>query len=367
MEEKKYLSNYVKQANFLTTSVFLNMTEVQKDGLYFIMQNIDYHSLEPQRKITIDFKRFLEYKGISKNNFYSIAETEKFLNDIVNAKGSFFNKFTGEALVFSLIDNVKINTNNPNELDVTLGDYGQTFLYEKLLEKYINSFSHLLPKANSGTGYTQIEKNVVSLDSYQQKKLFEILSRWKNKGFYRTSILNLKLILGLVEFKIVNGDKPINSEHQLRLLFGSDSQDYIKIEKYEKFSDFRKFLERACKTIESNPKLDINNLSFKFIKSGKKVTHLEFSFKKYLNNENLSADESKCKDYLISFGLSETQVFLLLNKIGHVTIYSKLSSKIRYEKDKLKGYKYFDRETNKEINNLAGFLYTNVFGDYLKD
>ena len=72
-------------------------------------------------------------------------------------------------------------------------------------------------------------------------------------------------------------------------------------------------------------------------------------------------------DYLISFGLSETQVFLLLNKIGHVTIYSKLSSKIRYEKDKLKGYKYFDRETNKEINNLAGFLYTNVFGDYLKD
>lgn len=364
MEETKIFSNYVKQANFLTSSVFLDMSEVQKDGLYFIMHNIDYHSLNPQKKITINFDEFLKYKGITKNNFYSISETEKFFNDMVNVKGSFLNKYTGEAVVFSLIDNVKISPSNPNELEVTLGEYGQTFLYEKSLANYVNSFKQLLPKENSGIGYTQIEKNVTSLNSLQQKKLFELLSRWKNKGFYKTSILELKLLLGLIEFKTAF-ENELDGEFQLRLLFTKDTKDYIRIEKYEKYSDFRKFLEKACSSISGNDKLDINNLSFKPLKSGKKVTHIEFSFKKYLNSENLSNEEKKCKDYLISFGLSEQQAFLLLNKIGHIEIYKLLNAKVEYKKDNLKGYVYFDKATGKEIQNFSGFLYSNVFFDYL--
>lgn len=361
--------NYIKQANFLTSSVIFDMSEVQKDALYFIMHNIDYHAEKPTDKLKIDFEKFLEYKKVKKNNFYSIQETVQLMNGIRDIKGSFRNQYTGQFVTFNLIDNVSINPKSPNELDVTLAQYGVILLYEKALAEYVERSKSFLPDyktSNSGKGFTQIEKSVVSLNSYPQKKLFEMLSRFKSKGWMKITLFDLKLALGFITIK----SKTLNSDlqaEQLSLIFSKDeNNDIEKVEKLKVFADFRKkFLNIAISEINNNPHLDITNLKVEPLKTGNKITSLYFTFKKKMNLHNMNSEELKCYEYFLSFGLAENQILHLLNRIGYENMYSMFNAKISSKKD-LYGYKFFDKSTQKEINNLSGFLYENVFDTYLK-
>ncbi|MCY1659295.1 replication initiation protein [Chryseobacterium sp. SL1] len=365
------IGNYIKQANFLTSSVILNISEVQKDALYFIMQNIDYHSKTPTDKIIIDFDKFLSYKKVTKNNFYSIGETLQIMQGMRDIKGSFRNQYTGQFVTFNLIDNVSMNPASPNEFEVKLAEYGVIFLYEKALSEYVEKSKSFLPdykkQNNSGKGFTQIEKNVVSLNSTPQKKLFEMLSRFKSKGWMRITLFDLKLSLGFITIKLKGTNISAEAE-QLGLIFSNEeTNDIEKVEKLAVFSDFkRRFLDGAIREINNNPQLDITNLKFTTIKTGNKVTTLHFTFKKKMNKENMSEEELKCYKYFIDFGLTESQIFLVLDRIGYENMYASFNAKIASKKSSY-GYKFYDITTNSEIKNLAGFLYEKVFNDYLKD
>lgn len=365
------IGNYIKQANFLTSSVILNISEVQKDALYFIMQNIDYHSKTPTDKIIIDFDKFLSYKKVTKNNFYSIGETLQIMQGMRDIKGSFRNQYTGQFVTFNLIDNVSMNPTSPNEFEVKLAEYGVIFLYEKALSEYVEKSKSFLPDYkklnNSGKGFTQIEKNVVSLNSTPQKKLFEMLSRFKLKGWMRITIFDLKLALGFITIKLKGSNVTAEAE-QLSLIFSNEeTNDIEKVEKLAVFSDFkRRFLDGAIREINNNPQLDITNLKFTTIKTGNKVTTLHFTFKKKMNKENMSEEELKCYKYFIDFGLTESQIFLVLDRIGYENMYASFNAKITSKKSPY-GYKFYDITTDSEIKNLAGFLYEKVFNEYLKD
>lgn len=362
--------NYIKQANFLTSSVILDISEVQKDALYFIMQNIDYHSKNPTDKLKIDFEKFLDYKKVKKNNFYSIHETAQLMNGIRDIKGSFRNQYTGQFVTFNLIDNVSINPKSPNELDVTLAQYGVILLYEKALAEYVENSKSFLPdyktKSNSGKGFTQIEKNVVSLNSYPQKKLFEMLSRFKSKGWMKITLFDLKLALGFITIKSKTLNIDLQAE-QLSLIFSKDeNNDIEKVEKLKVFYEFkRRFLDVAVAEINNNMLLDITNLKFEALKTGNRVTSLYFTFKKKMNKENMSDEELKCYNYFIGWGMAETQVLHLLNRIGYENMYSEFNAKITSKKTQY-GYLFYDKSTQKEIKNLSGFLYENVFPNILK-
>lgn len=365
------IGNYIKQANFLTSSVILNISEVQKDALYFIMQSIDYHSKNPTAKIMMDFDKFLSYKKVKKNNFYSIVETLEIMQGMRDIKGSFRNQYTGQFVTFNLIDNVSINPAAPSELEVKLAEYGVIFLYEKALSEYVEKSKAFLPdykkNNNSGKGFTQIEKNVVSLNSTPQKKLFEMLSRFKMKGWMRITVFDLKLALGFITIKLKGSNVSAEAE-QLNLIFSNDETNEIeKVEKLTVFSDFkRRFLDVAINEINNNPQLDITNLKFTTLKTGNKITTLHFTFKKKMNKENISDEELKCFNYFVNFGLTESQVFIVLDRIGYENMYASFNAKIVSKKSSY-GYKFYDNTTNSEINNLAGFLYEKVFNEYLKD
>lgn len=362
--------NYIKQANFLTSSVILDISEVQKDALYFIMQNIDYHSDNPKDKLKIDFEKFLNYKNVKKNNFYSIHETAQLMNGIRDIKGSFRNQYTGQFVTFNLIDNVSINPRSPNELDVKLAEYGVILLYEKALAKYVEDSKSFLPdykiKNNSGNGFTQIEKNIVSLNSYPQKKLFEMISRFKSKGWMKITLFDLKLALGFITIKSKTLNIDLQAE-QLSLIFSKDETNDIEtVEKLKVFADFRKkFLDVAINEINNNPYLDITNLKFEPIKTGNKITSLYFTFKKKMNVENMSDEEKKCYDYFLSFGLKETQILHLLNRIGYENMYNMFNDKISSKKSEY-GFRFYDKLKGTEIKKLSGFLYENVFNKILK-
>lgn len=365
------IGNYIKQANFLTSSVILNISEVQKDALYFIMQSIDYHSKNPTAKIMMDFDKFLSYKKVKKNNFYSIVETLEIMQGMRDIKGSFRNQYTGQFVTFNLIDNVSINPAAPSELEVKLAEYGVIFLYEKALSEYVEKSKAFLPdykkNNNSGKGFTQIEKNVVSLNSTPQKKLFEMLSRFKMKGWMRITVFDLKLALGFITIKLKGSNVSAEAE-QLNLIFSNDeTNDIEKVEKLTVFSDFkRRFLDVAINEINNNPQLDITNLKFTTLKTGNKITTLHFTFKKKMNKENMSDEELKCFNYFVNFGLTENQIFIVLDRIGYENMYASFNAKIVSKKSSY-GYKFYDNTTNSEIKNLAGFLYEKVFNEYLKD
>lgn len=356
-------SNYIKQANWLTNSIFINMREVQKDALYFIMQNIDYHSENPSSKITIDFQKFLEYKGTIKNNFYSFDETLNILSELIETKGSFRNQITGDYVIFNLIDSVLANPKNPNQLDINLAKFGQIFLYEKDFNSYIMNSKALLPNNSKGGGFTQIEKNVISLNSYPQKKLFELLSRFKTKGFFTTSVVDLKMILGFISFVNKTNANVSDEEKQLQLIFSkNDESNYERIEKLTAFNDFKKkFIDIAVLAINNNPKLDITNLKYTTRRTGRKITHITFTFKKVLNNQNIDNDEKTCFNHFINFGLNEKQILFVMNRIGYENMYNRFNEYIERKKDNTFGVQYYSKADGKLIKNLSGFLYEKVF------
>ena len=276
---------YLKQAKWLTDSIFMDLTEVQKDALYFLMHNIDYHTENPQKKFIIDFDKFLKYKNTTRNNFYTLENTIEIINRLISVKGNFKNQYTGSTVGFNLIDNVVAHPKFPNLIEVTLAEYGVIFLYEKALREYVNKSKYMSPYSkdnNSGFAYTQIEHNVVNLTSLPQKRFFELLSHYKKKGFLHISLSELKMKLGFITFIATDEDDNLNNEFkQLELVFSNGSTKYKKVEKLKIFAEFkRNFLDGAIKNINKDPLLDISIIGYDKLKTGNKITHLKL--KKYL-------------------------------------------------------------------------------------
>lgn len=376
MENQPSISSSIKQSNFLTDAIFFGMTSVQKDFLYFLQSQINFFTEDPQKTITIDFEEFLNYKKIKKNDFYTIEQTVFFADKISEVRGGFKNELTGDNIKFNLIDNVKLNNDNPNLIDITLASFGEIFLYHKKLEQYVEKSQQFFGKIDTpkkGRGYTQIEKNVVTLGSYAQKKLFEMLSRFKTKGWMIISLRDLKLALGFIDFVLKNEEEEISPEEkQLMLVFSKEEEENSKYKKYErlpKFGEFRvKFLDKAVKSINENEKLDIKDLEYETIKKGQKVVSLKFTFLKITSVDNFNQEEKACYDLLIKFQMKHKQVLYLMNRISSEKIFEMMNDKIEQVEVKPNLPKQlFDKETNTRIQNIGGFLYEKVFGEILKD
>lgn len=179
----------------------------------------------------------------------------------------------------------------------------------------------------------------------------------------RRTTTNFKIII-TIKSKTISKDF---QAEQLSLIFSKDeNNDIEKEEKLKVFADFRrKFLDIAIKEINNNSHLDITNLKVEPIKTGKKITSLYFTFKKKMNVQNMNAEEKKCYDYFLSFGFAETQILHLLNRIGYENMYAMFNDKISTKKSEY-GFRFYHKSTKNEIKSLSGFLYENVFNNYLK-
>ena len=162
---------------------------------------------------------------------------------------------------------------------------------------------------------------------------------------------------------------------QLKFLFepAEISEGYEKIEYLKVWSEFKRvFLDPAINDFNNNKKLDISHISYETIKVGRKITHLHFTFQKRLDVNNLSQlHRNALNDFLI-FGLNESQILFLLQRIGHENMYARFNKAVtfnnHYENKQSKFYRqkiWFENETGNEIKNLGGFLYEKVFADIL--
>ena len=349
----------LNQANFFTRSLFKLDKEIHKDIVYLIQSKIDFFG-KPKSVIKISLNDYLEAKNISKNDTYSFSEFYKFTSEIKNVGGAFYNKINNSFVAFNIVDNVQIDPNQPDALKIELARFGKIFFYKEKLIQYIDEVTPL-GKTQRQKGFTQIESSVIKIRGAKRKKLYEILSQFKNTGFCIISVLELKMILGYIE--IINKElkTALTPEDQLKLIFIPENKYEFK-DKQPKFSYFeRDFLKPAINWINSEKFKDIKDLKInRKFKKGRKISHIEFQFKP-LKHE-LNTEEQNCLKFFKELGLDEPQIIYLINRIGSGEMKKRWMENIqRKPSSKNQTIKYYDKVKSKEIANISGYLYKTLF------
>lgn len=362
---KKENKNYLIQSNFFTESAINGISEIQKDILYFIQQEINYYDSNPPESFIFNYDKFLEVKGVRKNDFYSPSEILGFCSSLMNIGGSFYNKHIRGVTLFNIFSEVNILDVNPNEFSIKFTDWGKRFFYEKYAREYAQSLN--IP-------HTQIEKNIIYLNGDKRKKFFELLSQYKSTGLYRVSLEHFKSLLGFIEYVPKNGNETVYEDGfpvQLKFLFeeGYDTSDYEKIEYLKRWADFKKnFLDPAIEAFNNNPKLDISNIQYTTMRTGRKITGLEFRFQKRMVEEELNSEQKVALQSFMDYGLNKSQILFLFQRIGYRVMWERFNNAVtfnnRYDDKDSPLYRkkiWFCNETKEQIRDLAGFLYKKVF------
>lgn len=364
--------NYFIQSNYFTKSVLRDASEMQKEILYYLQSQIDFYDKDATGIVTFNYENFLKYKKVSvKKNTYSSSEFFSIINGLRNINGVFYNKTTKTTVFFNLVDSVEVNEEDTNEFTIRFANFGKVFFFEKFALEYVKT---------SKVPYTQIEKNIIDLKGEKRKKFFELLSQYKETGLYRVSIDEFKILLGFIEYENISGvgeSQNIETKQlQLEFLFSNDDvpEDFVKIEYLKIWSEFKRvFLDPAIEEINKNVKLDIDNITYITKRTGRKITAIEFKFKKRLKKDNLSEQDSKALNYFLGYGLNEFQIMYLLQRIGSIEMYKRLNEMVtynnHYDNSNSPFYRrniWFENSTGIEIKNLGGYLYEKMFPELKK-
>ena len=352
-------NKYLNQANFFTRSLFKLDREIHKDIVYLIQSKIDFFGLS-KNTISISFNDYLNAKNISKNDTYSFNEFHKFAEEIKNVGGAFYNKVNNSFISFNIVDNVQIDSENSETLKIELGKFGKIFFFRENLLKYIKDIT---PKGKplKYIGHTQIENSSFKIGGIRRKKFFEIISQFKNTGFCKIPVKELKMYLGYIELINKSTQRPLKREDQLKYIFIPQDEFEFK-DTYPRYSHFeRDFLKPAIISINKDISKDINNLRIsKKIKTGKSITHLEFMFNAL--GKDLTEEENKCLKLFLALNLDKQQIVFLIKRIGCKEMSKRWMQQVErkvFEGDQTP--KYYERNSKKEIKNISGYLYSILF------
>lgn len=360
---------YLIQSNFFTRSLFNLEKEIHKDIVYLIQSKIDFFG--PSKSvIKISFKDYLHFKKIKKNDTYSFTEFSNFASEIKHVGGAFYNKINNRFISFNIVDNVQVDMDNAETLNINLAKFGKVFFFKETLEEYIKNIT---PQGNKlkYSGHTQIETTAFNIKGLRRKKFFEIISQFKNTGYCKISLQELKMYLGYIEIIDKKTNLAVGKDEQLKLIFIPQDKYQLK-DSCQRYSVFeRDFLKKAIESINNDHSKDINNLKISNkIKSGRKITHLEFTFNA-LGKKVLTDEENKTVEIFKGYGLDEDQVVYLLKRIGFKEMYGRLMHNVKKGlNDKGKAIYYVRKENSEKgtvINNLPGYFYKVLYPELQKE
>lgn len=367
--EKKDNKNYLIQSNYFTKSILKDVSEIQKDIIYFLQTQINFTERNPSGKVIFNYDKFLEYKKIEiKKNAYSADEILSFCEGLININGGFYNKQTASTVLFNLFSDVEVNDLNPKEYIISFANFGKIFFYEKFALEYAKT---------SKIQYTQIESSIIDLKGEKRKKFFELLSQYKSTGFYKVSLEEFKTLLGFIVYTHEEGNETKERQQlQLKLLFQPEDQnkDHKKKEYLKVWSEFKRvFLDPAIEEFNSNSNLDISNIICNPMKTGRKITGLHFTFQKRLNKQTMEPEMLNAIKHFKDYGLNENQIMFLLQRIGYKEMFNRFMNAVTFNRsydDKASKYFHqkiwFDNATGEEIKNLGGYLYDKIFPELKK-
>jgi len=183
-----------QENNFLQKYVYNNSLSINDIKLFkAILSKVKYNNSEFEDSYTIDYST-LDIAGISKNNRYREIEKSliKLMNTFVTIREEDRERFEDE-----ITQKIKGNR--------TLGLIKNDWIHERQSSKIVLSIPSILKPfflELAEKEYTIYSlKNICDLKSIYEIKLYELFSKWKNKGFFNITIKNLRKYLEVGETK----------------------------------------------------------------------------------------------------------------------------------------------------------------------
>jgi plasmid replication initiation protein len=264
MKEREQI---IVQHNSITEARY-EMTSLEKNILYFLVSQIRKEDINSNKK------------------FYKIS-----INDLSSSTNKVLNHIHFKLLAKKMLARTLSLQFKGKFYEVNLISSSEYLKKEGCLEIELSEeVSNLL--FDLKTNFTTLHlKSALSLKSKYSKRIYEMLSQYKDTKIFRISIDELKWRLSLKDFG-------------------------TGLDKYEKFSWFKKKVLDIAER-EINSKCDIG-FTYKSIKTGRKYTNLEFIMNKASDHgiKSLSCssvnEEDRAKrtkeDLINNFGLSDWQV-----------------------------------------------------------
>jgi len=195
-----------QENNFLQRYVYNNSLSINDIKLFkAILSKVKYNDSLFDDSYAIEYNR-LDIVGISKNNRYKEIEKSliKLMNTFVTIREEDRENFEDV-----LMKNTKGNR--------TLGLIKNDWIHEKQSSKIIISIPEILKPfflELADKEYTIYSlENICDLKSVYEIKMYELFSRWKNRGFFNITISNLRKYL-----QIEDGKYPEFSNFKQRVL-----------------------------------------------------------------------------------------------------------------------------------------------------
>lgn len=355
-------SNYLIQSNFFNQTVLSDISEIQKDIIYFLQHQIDFREKEPTGDIYFDYEAFLKYKKVKRNDTYNPKDIVKFCKEMITLNGVIYNIQTQNIEFFTIIDKVSMNPVSPENFTVSLASWGKIFFYEKFAKEYAKE---------SKIQYTQLEKNIIDLKGEKRRKLYELICQFKATGIYNVSLEELRAKLGFSLYEYDSSEyipENVRSEKQLRLLFEDKQPTKEVLSSWRSFKQV--FLDPAVASINERDDLDIRKLSYETTKKGRKIVGLVFTFHRRVIVELLCEEDKRTLKFFTDLGLNEKQVLFLLQRLGSKKMMERSEKMMAFNPDinKKESPNYnrrawFERENGVEIKNTGGYLYDKVFSE----
>ncbi|WP_294203130.1 replication initiation protein [uncultured Chryseobacterium sp.] len=348
LTDHKRSKNYFYQTNVFNEAILYDLSDIQREIIYFLQYEIDYHSDENNGEIYFDYHRFLEFKGVKRNNTYTPDEIISFAREIIVTTGVLYNVKRNEITFFNIFDNIIVDRNCPENFHVKFAEWGKIFFFEKFAKEYAKE---------SKIQYTQLEANLISLKGGKRRKLYEALAQFKGSGMFMIELDVLRERLGFSIYDYGSSENTLFPER------------VIVKEHFREWKEFHKFfLKPAVEEINKSESLNIRDLKFTTTKKGRKVHGLVFTFNKKSTSEILTQDQRLHLEYFKTLGLQETQIIKLFNDVGIEQMYSRIEDKIYHSVPNtgnkiqdMRNSVWRDRSDHKPINNIGGFLWKNIF------
>ncbi len=146
-------NNYLIQSNLFNETVLSDLSEIQKDILYYLQDVIDFRDKEATGEVYFDYNKFLEFKNTSRNLSYSPKEIQSFCKELTSLNGVIYNVNTENIEFFNIIDKVTVNSRDPENFIVRFASWGRIFFFEKFEFNLFNFMNEKIKKIKKALSY----------------------------------------------------------------------------------------------------------------------------------------------------------------------------------------------------------------------
>ncbi|WP_127023588.1 hypothetical protein [Flagellimonas beolgyonensis] len=347
---------------------YCDFTPVQKDFIMLVQ-----HWTSKQKEIindfTIDLKPYFLAKGQKLEDIRQAHYTE-LTDDLLKSKVT-FKYMKGDTLftMYNLFSRCTVDKNLI--LSVSIVDEVLPLFYiNKLEEGHFQDnrlvkelFQQSYPEYDKYISY--YPKTFIDFRESQSKKLFEKLLQYRRLKKYSFEFAKDELYL-MLGYGYLRDKKEPTLPQQLFKIKGQEfvQTAYIGVDGWKNLrAKLNKWLEEISEREDTGIQVLKKGKNY-FSTRGRPIRSIFINVEYDEELAELTEDQQKGFDYLLSYGLSTKQSFRIVTDFDHSSILHRISNSVVAKRD-AQGNRYYgeyQRPDHRRIDNVPGYIYGIVFG-----